>query len=182
MNSIFRTNIYDVEGIEIKIGDIVKIDHPQETKTFEVVFENCAFRKKWENQGDGVPLAILDGSVPYKYRIVPRKKKNALGYIGKKAKEVILEFLYNNIEIDTATLLISDYMISVEEREDYAGLDVFISCYFGGDSADGVLNVSLLNKLYKLTTSHIDLEYAKMRVSYVGLLLTREEIENILIK
>lgn len=73
MNSIFRTNIFDVNGQELQLGDIVKINNDEDSSTFEVIFKDRAFRKKYEEWDDEDEYPLLNDI--HEYKIISTKEE-----------------------------------------------------------------------------------------------------------
>ena len=56
----FPTHSVDINGQVICLGDVVTYDFEDNTRVFEVVFEDNAFRKKYEKWDKGLEKPILE--------------------------------------------------------------------------------------------------------------------------
>ena len=72
----FPTHTVDISGKQICLGDRVGYDFSDEDSFFTVIFENNAFRKKYENWDDRMEKPILEcGNMAQimKFKIIDNK-------------------------------------------------------------------------------------------------------------
>jgi len=77
MENGFPTHTTDITGRVICLGDLVTYDFDDNTDTFEVVFEQNAFRKKYKGWNKHTPRPLLEygqAAIDMRLKVIKSKK------------------------------------------------------------------------------------------------------------